>query len=261
MPSTEDKIKNYAQILDQSVQKAMDIRRFTADDPSLTVEEGYRIQEQGIVLRLGRGECVVGHKMGLTSQAKMEQMGVTSPIRGVLTDVMEINSKNSFCLQQTIHPKVEPEIAFITSNNLSGGSGPEEIRNACTHVCLALEIIDSRYTNFDFTLADVVADNCSSSGFVISSSRYSLQSLDLKNIRMELYEGEEKKQEGNSRAILGDPMASVIELVKMLGMENKSLPKGSIVLAGAATAAIPMKPQQTYRLVTQEMGSLVIRTK
>jgi 2-oxo-3-hexenedioate decarboxylase len=121
----------------------------------------YRIQQAGIRLRQQRGERVVGLKLGFTSRAKMIQMGVDALIWGELTDAMQLSDGGRLDLAKLIHPRVEPEIAFITAIDIDRPLSLAEAGLALAGVAPALEIIDSRYRDFRFSLQDVVADNCS----------------------------------------------------------------------------------------------------
>jgi 2-oxo-3-hexenedioate decarboxylase len=132
------------------------------------VSDGYKIQNKVIDLRLRDGETILGVKAGLTSVAKQQAMGVNEPVYGFITDRMVLQSGTKVDLSRFIHPRVEPEIVFILSNDLSGSNvTKEDVLDSTESVCCGLEIIDSRYKDFRFTLADVVADNTSAAGFVL----------------------------------------------------------------------------------------------
>src|SRR5216683_3630605 len=114
----------------------------------LDLDDAYRIQRVGISLRVARGEVIAGYKMGLTSKAKREQMGLAQSVYGVLTDAMRISDGAELQVARGIHPKVEPEIAFVTSRELRGDIELEEAEGAIASICAALEIPDSRYRAF-----------------------------------------------------------------------------------------------------------------
>lgn len=261
------KVQQWAQTLDRHVREGRELKRITHTVPGLTIQDGYRIQAAGIQLRLGRGEKIIGYKMGLTSQAKMKQMGVDSPISGVLTDVMRIDDGSTYSLSdpklRPIHPKIEPEIAFITARELKGRVSADEALAACEGVCAAMEIIDSRYLNFEFQLPDVLADNTSANAFVLGRTIKKPSELGeaLGNLGMVLEANGQPVLFGSSAAIYGHPAASLAALVEILSARGESLPAGSIVLAGGATAAIPLERGQTVRTAVQDLSDVSIRVE
>src|SRR5690606_39771072 len=135
------------------------------EDP-ISLDDAYAVQRASIARRLARGETRIGIKMGFTSRAKMLQMGVSDMIWGRLTSGMLVEDGGSIALSNYVHPRVEPEVAFLIGRTLAGRVTPAQALAAVEAVAPALEIIDSRYEDFRFSLTDVVADNSSSSGFV-----------------------------------------------------------------------------------------------
>jgi len=242
MTLNEREVTDLASHLDQALQQGLERERLTAQVPDLSLEDAYRIQAAGIKLRLARGERIVGWKMGLTSKAKRDQMGLHLPIFGVLTDTMLIpNGRMS--LSGAIHPKVEPEVAFRLARPLSGGDVTEaHVLDACDAVCAALEILDSRYVGFKyFSLPDVVADNASSSKLVIGPWIPVERGRNYADLLMAMSVNGAVREEARSSAISGNPLTSVVQLVQLLANFGQSLPAGATVLAGAATTAVPLE--------------------
>lgn len=253
------KIEHLARILDQTRKAKKEIVKLTDNYPELDLKLAYQVQDRGIKIRIEeQGEKIIGYKMGLTSKAKMKQMGVANPIYGVLTSSMQWQHASQVEMDHLIHPKIEPEIAFLVSKELSGRPTADQALQACSAVCAAMEIIDSRYLNFNFTLPDVVADNCSSCGFVLGPWIKNPIQIDLSNLGMLLEIDEKASQFGSSAAIYEHPAQSLAELVTMLDQQGKKIEAGSIVLAGAATAAIPLQRNQTFKTTVQELGSVWI---
>src|SRR5690606_32872038 len=155
-----------AQTLDQAAKNTQAVPQMAAEY-NITLKDAYEIQREAIKLREQRGEKITGYKLGFTSKAKMEQMGVHDLIWGILTDEMEILPNSSVDKNRWIHPRVEPEIAFRVSKDIDRPLALDELPDYLDGMAAALEIIDSRYENFKFSLEDVVADNCSSTGYVI----------------------------------------------------------------------------------------------
>jgi 2-oxo-3-hexenedioate decarboxylase len=234
-----------------------DLFRFTARQ-SLDMAQGYQIQDELRRLQLASGDTLVGYKMGLTSKAKMKQMKVESPIWGYLTQSMLLQSGTSFDVTSCIHPKIEPEIAFRTSKDISGALSAKELQHYVDGVCPALEIIDSRYKDFQFELPDVVADNCSAHHFVIGLWQ---RMCDLDNLGMVMECDDVLIQAGSSSAILGHPLESLAELTKMLAARGEAIPAHSVILAGAATAAVTLDARHNFCLRVQNLGELTLLTK
>lgn len=251
----------YVKILDQAALEKREIVRFTKDDSSLTVARGYEIQNELMQCYYSRGEKLVGYKMGLTSKAKMKQMGVTDPILGQLTDRMLLQSGATYKLSTGIHPKIEPEIAFEIKSELSGPITREQALKSVAWVFGALEIIDSRYLNFEFQLPDVVADNCSSHAFVVGDVKKRPEELDLGNLGMVMSVNGKLNQFASSSAILGHPLDSLCELSKMLGAWGLSVNPGQTVLAGGATAAILLEKDTEVTLEVQNLGITSVKVK
>ncbi|WP_317987981.1 2-keto-4-pentenoate hydratase [Hyalangium gracile] len=256
---TERNHQELARQLDQARLEAREVPPLTRTHADLPLPDAYSIQAEGIRLRLARGERVVGLKMGLTSEAKRKQMNLDSPVYGVLTDRMQVQAGGIFRLQGFIHPKIEPEIAFRTSRELRGRITREEALDACSSAMAAMEILDSRYLDFKyFSLPDVVADNSSSSMFVLGTTERPPRELDLGRLQMSMEVNGTQVQSALSNAISGDPVLSVVQLCELLAQRGESLPAGSIVLAGAATAAHMMKPADQVRLTVDGLGSVEI---
>ena len=231
-------------------------------DHKLTRADAYTIQEIGIEHRIQRQEKFVGYKMGLTSEAKRKQMNLDSPLYGVLTNKMQVQSGGTFHLQGSIHPKIEPEVAFLITQDLRGNVSREQVIAACSSICACMEILDSRYDQFKyFSMEDVIADNSSSSHFVIGPWLNDFKKLDLSNLKMKMSVNGESAQEGNSKDISGDPIISVIQLCELLSERGRALPAGSIVLAGAATAAVALENGQKIELEVEGLAKLNVSIK
>ncbi len=259
MAMTEQRHQELARILDVTRLEAREIPPLTQTHGELPMRDAYSVQAEGIRLRIARGEKVVGLKMGFTSEAKRRQMNLDSPVYGVLTDRMRIPAGGVFRMQGSIHPKIEPEIAFRTSKELRGRITREQALDACPVAFAAMEILDSRYVGFKyFSLPDVVADNSSSSMFVLSPNERPSRELDLLRLQMTMDVNGETVGSALSNAISGDPLLSVVQLCALLDERGESIPAGSIVLSGAATAAHMMKAGDQVKLSVEGLGSLAI---
>jgi 2-oxo-3-hexenedioate decarboxylase len=237
-----------AERVDDAARTATLVPMISLDTPGLTAADGYAVQRASIARRLSRGERLVGMKMGLTSRAKMEQMGVHEPIYGHLTDAMLVPNGSQVGMHTHCHPRVEPEICFRLRAPLSGPVTAAEALAACDGVCAALEVIDSRYKDFKFTLADVVADNASSSKFVLGP--WCDPATDVGNLSMSMRVGDELR-EGNSSAILDHPLNSLAAMAAQVPLEP-----GWVVMCGASTAAVHLARGMEVRLEVAQLGSV-----
>jgi 2-oxo-3-hexenedioate decarboxylase len=205
------------------------------------VDEAYEVQAQLVQRRLDRGEKLVGVKMGLTSKAKMAQVGVDQVIWGRLTDAMRVPDGGTVSLERFIHPRIEPEVAFLVRGGGIGAVAP------------ALEIIDSRYADFKFTLPDVIADNTSAAAFVIGP--WSALPSNLDNLGVLLEVDGAVVQVGSTAAVLGDPRRAFEQGAAMVGR----MQDGWVFLAGAATAAVPLERGSFVRAVVEGLGMASVK--
>lgn len=225
----------------------------------LALADAYKVQDASMARRYARGERKIGIKMGFTSRAKMVQMGIDEMIWGRLTDAMLVEDGGSIDFSAFVHPRVEPEIAFLLKAPLGPKVTPMAALAAVGGIAAALEIIDSRYENFKFSLTDVVADNSSSSAFVVGP--WADPSLDFANLGMILELDGAPRQIGSSAAILGHPIRSLVAAARLAHAAGEQLQAGDIVLAGGATAAEALSPGQHVRVVVQTIGSAEFHVK
>jgi len=251
----KEQIIQIAKELHNARMETSPVEQYSKNIQDFKIPDAYSIQELGIKMREESGEKIIGYKMGLTSKAKRDQMNLKEPCYGVLTDKMEIADQGIFSMANSIHPKIEPEIFFKISRDLEGHVTRNEVVESISWVGAALEILDSRYEQFKyFSLEDVVADNSSSSHFILGKNLMHPEDLDIENLKMVLRVDGKDIEQGVSRDISGNPLDSVVELVHLLAERNKMLPKDSIVLAGAATPALALNPGMHIDLEVDLLG-------
>lgn len=222
----------------------------------LTVAQAYEIQSASLARRYARGEKRIGVKMGFTSRAKMQQMGLDKMIWGRLTDAMLLEAGGTVSRSRFIHPRVEPEIAFMLKRPLSGTIDAMTAAAAVEAVAPALELIDSRYENFKFSLTDVIADNSSSSAFVIGP--WASRDTDLSNLGLVMEIDGMTRQVGSTAAILSNPLFSLVAAARLVAEAGEKLSKGDIVMAGGATAAEAVNVGDFISLEIQHLGRVQI---
>ena len=253
-------IAAHAGRLDQALRARTEVPPLEKTYGAFPLGDGYRIQAAGVALRLGRGEHLCGYKMGFTSEAKRKQMNLGAPICGVLTAEMALGDGGLVPAASGIHPKAEPEIFFVTARELQGAISLDEAAGSVAQVGAALEVLDSRFTGFQyFSLPDVVADNCSSWRYALSSRTRTLPGLALDRLRMRMFVDGRLSHEAPSSAISGHPLQSLVQLCALLSETGRALPAGSIVLAGAATAAVALAPGMEVRLEVEELFPVSLR--
>ncbi|GAB7004988.1 fumarylacetoacetate hydrolase family protein [Nocardioides sp. AN3] len=246
-------VEMLAAVLDDAICSASAVPQLTASR-DLDLGTAYRIQAAGIRLRVDRGESVVGAKLGFTSKAKAEQMGVSDVIAGVLTSGMHLDDGGTVDLARLIHPRIEPEIAFRLSRAIDPLDPLENVWSAVDAVAPAMEVIDSRYRDFSFSLADVVADNTSAAGYVVGGW-LDPAGVELNDLGVTLEVDGDVVETGTTAAILGHPVRAVAAIARMARSFGLALPAGSTILAGAATAAVSL-PRSSGAVVTATVSGL-----
>jgi 2-oxo-3-hexenedioate decarboxylase len=233
-----DLIERAAARLDDAARERRSIEQFPTG--AFTLTQAYAIQRASIRRRIDRGERFKGVKLGFTSRAKMAQMGIDSLIWGLLTDTMLEEEGGDVDLNRYIHPRVEPEVCFLTRRTIDAPLTALEAADYLEAVAPALEIIDSRYRDFRFNLEDVVADNCSSAGMVVGGWSRHFDRLANAGVRLQ-FDGRDV-QVGSTAAILGHPLRAVVQASRLMHAASLPLPAGSLIMAGAATAAEALRP-------------------
>jgi len=253
-------IEKLAEHLENAELNCTEVTKITDDYPEITWDEALDVQWEIRRRKEARGNKIVGLKMGLTSRAKMLQMGVETPCYGFLADYFSIPDGGDVKISELIHPKVEPEIAFVTKKELSGpGCHIGEVLSAIDFVLPAVEIIDSRYKDFKFDLKSVIADNSSSSRFVTGGRMMPVEELDLKTLGVVVEINGEVVDLGAGAAILGHPAASVAMLANLLAERDEVIPAGTFIMAGAITPAIAVKAGDNVSVRYQDLGAVTMR--
>ncbi|WP_328323339.1 MULTISPECIES: 2-keto-4-pentenoate hydratase [unclassified Streptomyces] len=214
--------------------------------PGIGTEDAYEIQLLGIGRRVAGGAAVHGHKVGLSSPVMQRMMGVDEPDYGHLLDDMRLSDDRPVPADRYCAPRIEVEVGFVLGDDLPGeGCTTADVLAATERVVPAIELIDSRIADWRISIADTVADNASSAGYVTGEGR-DPRELDLKAIDAVLRRGSEQIAAGRSDAVLGDPAASVAWLARTVARFGVPLKKGHLVLPGSCTRAVDVGAGQTY---------------
>jgi len=227
-----------------------------AKDLGITVDAAYEVQD-AVLAKLG--SPIVAAKLGLTSVAKQQQMNVDEPLYGWMTAPMFLGGEGQahFTRDRYIQPRAEPEIAFFTGANLAGPDvTPGDVLEATEAVAPAIDILDSRFTGYEFSLADVTADNASAGGYVIGEPMPLTSDLSVTGCVFE--KNGEVIATAAGAAVMGDPAEAMAWFVRKLHRRGRSLEAGSLVLAGAWTAAVPMERGDVVRAVFDRYGTVEV---
>jgi 2-oxo-3-hexenedioate decarboxylase len=230
---------------------------FTDEWEGLDVATAYRVQDLTLQRRLDRGERLIGVKLGLTSRAKQQRMGVDTPFVAWLTDAMLLPTGLPVPQDRLIHPRIEPEIVFRMGADLRGpGVGPVEAMAAVAQVYGGAEIIDSRYADFRFRAGDVVADNASSGAFVTGSVGLPPDGLDLTLEGVLVEVDGAVVDSATGAAVLGHPAEALALAANELARRGLAIEAGWLVLTGGMTDAVPAPPGSSVACHFTHLGSV-----
>jgi 2-oxo-3-hexenedioate decarboxylase len=233
---------------------------FTDEWPGLDLDTGYTIQDRTLQLRLERGERLVGVKLGLTSRAKQQRMGVHFPFVAWLTDAMVLPVGDPVPQDRLIHPRIEPEIVFVMGERLEGpGVTAATAMAAVESVWGGAEVIDSRYRDFRFTAGDVAADNASSGAFVTGPVGLPPAELDLALEGVLVEVDGQVVDSASGAAVQGHPGEALALAANDLARRGHAIEPGWIVLTGGMTDAVFAPPGVSVGLHFANLGSVFLR--
>ncbi|MDI3313820.1 MAG: 4-oxalocrotonate decarboxylase [Mycobacterium sp.] len=257
---TEWDVARAATVLLEAEAARADRGPVTAEWPGLDLETAYRVQDEIVCRKVESGQHIVGVKLGLTSRAKQQRMGIDSPLTAWLTDRMALPVGAPLVVGQLIHPRVEPEIVFVLGQRLAGpGVTAARAMEAVSHVYGGLEIIDSRYTDFKFTLPDVVADNASSALFVVGGVARRPDEVDLALEACLLAVDGDVVDSATGAAVQGHPGEALALAANALAKRQQALEPGWVVLTGGLTDAVPVWPGSRVSAEFSSLGAVTLR--
>ncbi len=246
-----------AAALAQAERSGVAIDPLTAGNPDLDVVDAYEIQLINIRQRMAEGAKVVGHKVGLSSEAMQKMMNVDEPDYGHLLDEMEVFEDRPVPAGTFLYPRVEVEVGFILADDLPGAGCTEDDVFAATAAFVpSIELIDTRIKNWQIKLCDTIADNASSAGWVLGKERVSPKDIDITDIDAVLKRNGEVVAEGRSDAVLGNPVTAVAWLARKVDSFGVRLKAGDVVLPGSCTRAIDARPGDSFVAEFAGLGSV-----
>jgi 2-keto-4-pentenoate hydratase len=228
--------------------------------PDIDVVDSYEIQLLNIRRRLAAGATVYGHKVGLSSKAMQEMMGVDEPDYGHLLSDMVYSEDTPIAVDRFLIPRVEVEVGFVLGDDLPGeGCTVEDVLRCTDFIAPAIELIDSRIADWKIGLMDTIADNASSCGVILGKERVKPDELDLKAINATLDINGSRVAEGTSGAVLGDPTIAVAWLAEKVASFGVRLEAGHVVLPGSCTRAYDVKPGDDVVATFEGLGSVSLK--
>ena len=257
---TEQDCREAAAALAEAERDAKPIAPLSERWPGLEPADAYAIQQHNIEQRVARGATLRGHKVGLSSRAMQEMMGIDEPDYGHLLDEMFVSEGEHIETRALCAPRVEIEVAFVLGQALPGHSCEiADVLRATESVLPAIEVIDSRIQNWEIGLTDTIADNASSCRAVLGGHPVRLQELDdLRNIEATLSISGEEVARGSSSAVLGNPATAVAWLARKLAGFGVGLEEGHVILPGSCTRAFAVGPGQSVQAHFDGLGSVEV---
>jgi 2-oxopent-4-enoate/cis-2-oxohex-4-enoate hydratase len=244
----------------QALTDVKTVRPLTERHPDISIEEAYQIQQQLMKLRLAAGERVIGKKIGVTSKAVMNMLGVYQPDFGYLTDGMVYNEGQAIPMSRLIQPKAEGEIAFVLKKTLKGpGISSADVLAATEGVMACFEIVDSRIHDWKIKIQDTVADNASCGVFVLGDRLVDPRDVDLNTCGMVLEKNGDIVATGAGAAALGAPANAVAWLANTLGRLGIALEAGEVVMSGSLAIMVPVAAGDNLRVTIGGIGSCSVR--
>jgi len=233
--------------------------RITEEWSGLDTKVAYEVQKQLIAKRVSQGRRIIGVKLGLTSRAKQQRMGISSPLTAVLLDHYLIGSDISIDLSTLIQPRIEPEIVFVMGSDLKGPNvTTAAAMQAVKSVHAGFEVIDSRYTDYSFALPDVIADNASSAYFFMGNKAVAPELLDLTYEAVALSVNGKTVATATGAAVQGHPAEALALAANSLAERGEYIKAGDIVLTGGLTDAVPVSAGDQISAEFTNLGSLFV---
>lgn len=261
MALDKDKIKSYGDILYDCLRNRTTIDPLTDQEPDISINDAYHISLHLLQRRLDDGEKIIGKKIGVTSKAVQNMLGVHQPDFGYLTDRMVYNCGDALPIStEMIQPKAEGEIAFILKRDLQGpGVTNADVLRATECVMPCFEIVDSRIKDWKIKIQDTVADNASCGFFVLGDRAVSPDKVDLVTCGMVHEKNGEIIATGAGAAALGSPVNCVAWLANTLGEFGIKLEAGEVILSGSLVPLHPIVPGDSMHLSVGGIGHASVR--
>lgn len=252
----QSRIDGLGERLHRALETATAIDPLTLEYPSLSISDAYAVQLATVSRRIAAGERVVGKKVGITSRAVMDMLGVDQPDFGHLLSGMAYDDGAAIPASQFIAPRAEGEIAFVMARDVMGpGLTNADLLPNIAYVMPCFEIVDSRIRDWKISIADTVADNGSSGAFVLGDAMASPGVLDLRHAGMVIEKNGEIVGTGAGAAALGHPLNCVTWIANQLGNFGIPLKAGEVILSGSLSIMFPIAAGDSIAMTVSGLGS------
>lgn len=254
------KTEQYGDALYQALIDRQPIAPITGREPDISIEDAYRIQLRMVERRLQKGETIIGKKIGVTSRAVQDMLGVYQPDFGQLLSGMVYGEGEPIPTGTLIAPRAEAEVAFILKRDLNGpGVTAADVLRATEYVLPCFEIVDSRITDWKIRIQDTVADNASCGVFVLGGTPRSLRGFDLSVAGMVVEKNGDILSTSAGAAVQGSPVNAVAWLANTLGALGIPLKAGEVILSGSQSPLMPVAAGDSFRCSVGGLGSCSVR--
>jgi len=255
-----DKAAHYGQALHKALRGQHVIAPLRVLDPALSIDDAYAISLNLLARRRADGERVVGKKIGATSKAVQDMLGVYQPDFGFLTDAMHCDAEIDVAKHRLIQPRAEAEIAFILNAALNGpGVTARDVLDATECIAPCFEIVDSRIQDWNIGIVDTIADNASCGVFVLGEARADPKIHDLAALHVTVTKNGIPLSEGYGSAVQGHPAEAVAWLANTLGAYGVTLNAGDIILSGSLVPLEPACLGDVFEMELHNVGGCVAR--
>lgn len=256
-----DRVARYGAELYAALRGRHTVAPLMARDAALTIDDAYAISRDILARREADGERVVGKKIGVTSKAVQDMLGVHQPDFGFLTDRMWIDGETiDIAAHGLIQPRAEAEIAFVLGADLTGpGVTAADVLAATAHIAPCFEIVDSRIADWKIGIVDTVADNASCGVFVLGAARADPRDHDLPALKVTVRKNGQPLSEGLGSAVQGDPAQAVAWLANTLGRHGVTLATGDVILSGSLVPLEPAVAGDVFEMTLHGVGDCVAR--
>lgn len=258
--ATSQEIEKVADLLFESAKTKTTIPPVREIIGAKDLDAAYAAQEINVNKRKSAGEKVVGKKIGLTSFAVMEQLGVDQPDYGILFESMTVQN-GVLPYSELMQPKAEAEIAFVMAESLEGDVNISDLIEAIDYATVSIEIVGSRVADWNIRITDTIADNASASHFILGDSKVSLDDLDLVGCKMTMTKNGEVASEGSGKACMDNPLNAALWLAQKMSEQGSPIQKGDILLSGALGPMVPIAQGDEFEASIEGLGSVSLKIK
>ena len=260
---TEKQIQAEAERLHRAEQNRVQVQATTLTYPQMVISDAYGIQTSWINIKKKEGRQVVGHKIGLTSRAMQQVMGIDEPDYGTILDDMVFEEGSEIEASAFLDPKIEVELAFYLKKELKGENiSIVDVLNATDYVVPALELIAARTYRVDpksgykRTVRDTISDNAANAGIITGGRPIRPDDIDLRWVSAMMSRNGVIEESGVTGAVLNHPAKGIAWLAKKYAPHGLSLKPGQVILSGSFTRPIAVRSGDTFHVDFNKLGSI-----